>query len=77
MSGLLSFSPDALRRVREQQAVSQGQLSRRIGRNREAVNAWECGRKVPTLDTIGRLADALGVEYTELISRTDREAVSA
>ncbi|WP_329305269.1 hypothetical protein [Streptomyces anulatus] len=31
----------------------------------------------PTLDTIGRLADALGVEYTELISRTDREAVSA
>ncbi|MER7695562.1 helix-turn-helix transcriptional regulator [Streptomyces sp. NPDC096095] len=73
----LRFDPDALRRMREQQGISQGQLSRQVAGNRIAVNAWECGRKVPTLDTIGRLADALGIEYTDLISRTSREAVSA
>ncbi|CAL9533722.1 hypothetical protein SUDANB106_04111 [Streptomyces sp. enrichment culture] len=74
----LRFDPDALARVRTERGLNQAELSRRIGRNRFAVNAWENRRKEPTLDTIGRLADALGVEYTELITRAaDREAVAS
>ena len=65
----LQFNPDALRRLREERGIPQGQLSLTVCNNRNRLNAYECGRKVPSLELIGRIADALGVEYTALITR--------
>ncbi|GHD56038.1 helix-turn-helix domain-containing protein [Streptomyces goshikiensis] len=65
----LKFDPDALRRLREERGLSQGKLSVAVTGDRVRVNAFECGRSTPTLATIGHIADALGVEYTALITR--------
>ncbi|RNL84766.1 XRE family transcriptional regulator [Halostreptopolyspora alba] len=61
-----------MRRVREQHGVDRRQLADRIGRHISSIQRWEYGHKTPLLGTIGEIADALGVDYTELITRTDK-----
>jgi DNA-binding XRE family transcriptional regulator len=65
----------AMRRIREARGLSRQELADRVGRHVSSINRWEYGIKTPLLDGIGKLADALSVEYTELIASADREAV--
>ncbi|MES9806103.1 helix-turn-helix domain-containing protein [Streptomyces cinereoruber] len=71
MSGRIAFSPEALVKLRQERAVSQSMLSRRIDRPIPTIRSWERSKRVPPLEVIGEIADALGVEYTALITRAE------
>ena len=57
-----------LRRVRHERYVSLGELSRTSGISKGTLSALESGSGNPTVDTLGALADALGVTVEALIS---------
>jgi transcriptional regulator with XRE-family HTH domain len=48
--------------VRERAGLTQGEFAARAGTSRTAVNAYEHGRKSPTLATVERLLDGVGYE---------------
>jgi transcriptional regulator with XRE-family HTH domain len=43
-------------------ALSQEQLARQLGTKQPNVAAWESGRRVPTLETLERIADRFDVD---------------
>jgi DNA-binding XRE family transcriptional regulator len=51
-----------LARLRKQQGLSQSELARRAGLKQPAIARLESGAVKPTLDTIQRVAHALGRE---------------
>ncbi|MFV0373854.1 helix-turn-helix domain-containing protein [Microbacterium sp.] len=57
-----------LRRHRQEQGLSLGELSRRAGLAKQTIVAVEAGRGNPTIDTLERLADALDVSIRALIT---------
>jgi transcriptional regulator with XRE-family HTH domain len=56
-----------LRKLREELHRSQQDLAGAVGITRAAISHWECGRKLPPLAMIPRLADALGVPEALLL----------
>lgn len=63
----------ALRSVRMERGFSQEALGFACGRHRTYVSALERGTSSPTLQTVVRLARALGVDAAELVDRAERE----
>lgn len=59
-----------IRTLRQQKHLTQRQLADTIGVSDKAVSKWERGRSRPDVETLQRLADALGVELTELLDET-------
>jgi ribosome-binding protein aMBF1 (putative translation factor) len=53
---------EQIRRLREARGISQAELGRRIGSTQPAIARLEAGRVSPTLETLDRVAAALGVE---------------
>ena len=51
----------ALRPVRDRAGVSLNDLAEALGCSRQMIHQWETGQREPQLDTIWRLAQALGV----------------
>jgi len=51
-----------LRRARQRTGLSTRDLARRAGTSHATVSAYESGRKVPSVDTLGRLLRAAGFE---------------
>lgn len=58
-----------VQRLRRERKLSQEQLSFVSGRTRAYISSVEAGRRNATLDTLEILADALGVEPQELITK--------
>jgi len=57
-----------LRTLREEKGLTQAQLAKAAGTTQEYVAMLETGvRKNPTIETLKRLAKALGVPVTELL----------
>ncbi len=56
-----------LKRIRETKNMSQGDVMRSMGCSRSYVSNIENGKTNPTLETISKLAKALGVSTTELL----------
>src|SRR3712207_2274217 len=57
---------DLLRRFRRAAGLTQEELAERAGLSPEAVGALERGtRRAPYRDTVGRLADARGLDQAE------------
>ncbi|MDP9357616.1 MAG: helix-turn-helix domain-containing protein [Chloroflexota bacterium] len=56
-----------LRNQREQRFWSQQELARRSGVSRITIARIETGVVVPTLMTVRRLAEAMGVEPVEIV----------
>jgi len=57
-------------RIREARAaanLTQFQLGERIGRDHRTIHRWEYGQRVPNLDDLLLLADALGVPLRDLV----------
>jgi transcriptional regulator with XRE-family HTH domain len=52
---------------RRQAGLSQEELADRAGLHRTAISLSETGKRNPRLDTMARLADALGVPVTALV----------
>lgn len=58
-----------IRRIREERGVSQTELSARSGIDRATLSQIETGRRAPTIGTLGRLAEGLGVEAGDLFPK--------
>lgn len=56
-----------LKRIRTKKGMSQGDISRALEVHRAYVSGIENGKRNPTLGTIQKLADALGVSVSELL----------
>lgn len=56
-----------IRRLRTEQHLTQEDLAGKLFVTRQTVSAWETGKAQPDLETLERIAAALGVEVTELI----------
>jgi len=56
-----------LKRIRAKKGMSQGDISRALDVHRAYVSGIETGKRNPTLATIQKLADALGVSVSELL----------
>lgn len=65
-----------VREARMRLGLSQGELSRISGYDRAVISRIESGRVSPNLRTLDRIADALGVETADLLTRR-REPVPA
>jgi DNA-binding XRE family transcriptional regulator len=60
-------SESPLRVFRDFRGLSQTELSERSGVNRVQIADIEAGRKVGSVDTVKRLAKALGVQIDDLV----------
>ena len=56
-----------LKRIRTEKDISQGDIARSLGVSRGFVSNLENGKTNPTLATITRLANAIGVSTDELL----------
>lgn len=63
---------ERLRELREKRDLSQIRLSELAGLNRNYVGDVERGRRNPCLDNIIKLADAMGVNASELFRPFDK-----
>lgn len=57
----------AIKRVREQKKMSQGDICRATGFDRAYMSNIEAGKGNPTLVTIEKIASALGVPIDKLL----------
>jgi transcriptional regulator with XRE-family HTH domain len=67
----------ALRRLRLAAGMSQERLGLEAGVQRNFVSLIETGQNQPTIGTISKLAQALGMKASELVAAAEAEAVSA
>jgi len=56
-----------MKRIRTKKKMSQGDIARALEVDRGYISTIENGKKNPTLATIQKLADALGVSPDELL----------
>jgi transcriptional regulator with XRE-family HTH domain len=63
---------EELRKARERAGLTQEQLSFRAGCSRPYVSQLERELKSPTVDTLFRLCDALGIRASELVAAVER-----
>ena len=67
------FGPN-LKRLRELRELTQAELGRRAGMGSASVSHFETGQRVPSLDSMVRLADALEVSVDALLGRQTVES---
>ena len=67
----------ALAALREQQALSLDELSRRAGVSKSMLSQIERAQANPTVAVVWRLANALGVPLTDLLQAADMPATPA
>lgn len=58
------------RRARVRRKLTQDDLAQTVHTTRQTISNYETGRSRPDVETLQRLADALGVELTELLDET-------
>ena len=56
-----------IKQLRAVKHMTQEQLAENLFVTRQAVSAWETGKALPDLETLERIAAALGADVTELI----------
>jgi transcriptional regulator with XRE-family HTH domain len=56
-----------LKRIRTKKKLSQGDIARALDVHRAYISGIENGKRNPTLATIQKIADALGVSADELL----------
>ena len=64
-----------LKKLREEQNLSQGQLAERAGVSKVIISQIEKGDSNPTINTIWKLTSALGLPYTSLLEMEETRAV--
>jgi transcriptional regulator with XRE-family HTH domain len=60
--------PTRIREARQAAGLSQAALERMTGIRRTYLSDLELHKRVPTLETLSRLADALGCEMADLLA---------
>ncbi len=56
-----------MKRIRAEKGMSQGDICRATGADRAYISNVESGNKNPTLETLTKIADALGVSIDKLL----------
>jgi len=56
-----------LKKLRLKKKMSQGDISRKLGVDRAYISSIENGRMNPTLTTLEKLAEAMGINSSELL----------
>ncbi len=56
-----------MKKLREAKSMSQGDIHRATGIDRAYISNLEAGKQNPTLETIAKIAEALGVGSNELL----------
>lgn len=56
-----------LAEARGWEGLSQKQLAHRIAKRQADVARWELGERIPRLDYVVKLADAVGVQVRDLL----------
>lgn len=72
MSELCISFGDTLRQLREAKRWSQEVLAENASLNRSYVGEIERGKAVPSLITLEKLAQALGLSLSELVAQCER-----
>lgn len=60
-----------LRIIREKKHVTQLRLSMEVGVAQETISGYELGKTMPSMETLCKMADFLGVSTDYLLDRTD------
>lgn len=60
-----------LKAARIAKGVTQAELAQRIGVTTQAISSFEKGTKAPKMETVKRIAEALGISVAELYGRMD------
>ena len=68
---------DRLKEFRRQTGLTQEALADLVGVHPLTISHFECGRVEPSLDTLRRLAAALGVQPGDLLNQPDAPAEGA
>lgn len=58
----------SIRQIRESAGITQAELARRLGVHQPLVARWESGRRMPKVETLQRIADALGLNLQVIFS---------
>ena len=56
-----------MKKLREAKGLSQGDIHRATGIDRAYISNLESGKQNPTLETIAKIAEALGISSGELL----------
>lgn len=59
---------EAIRRIRERKGLSQEELAHRAGVHRTYVGGVERGERNPTVESLKKIADGLGVAPEEVLA---------
>lgn len=57
-----------IKELREARGMDQKTLAWHVGMTRGSISAFECGTRCPKMKTVCAMADALGVESTQIIT---------
>jgi transcriptional regulator with XRE-family HTH domain len=71
---LLVALGQTIRDLRFEQRVSQEELSLRTGVHRNYIGGIERAERQPTVLTVARLAEGLGVRASDLVARAEQRA---
>jgi transcriptional regulator with XRE-family HTH domain len=66
------FDASNLKAFRLRKNLTQKQLSEMMGITQQAYAQYESGKRTPKIDTLQRIAGALDVDWTELVSDEER-----
>src|SRR5262249_15007857 len=72
-SAIQDILPERLKAFREMRGLTQGELGGKAGMAAASVSHFETGQRVPTLDSLVKLADALAVSLDALLGRASEE----
>lgn len=62
-----------IQEIRTQRGMTQEALAERINISKSSISEWEACKRVPRMETLRKIADALGVDVWEIIGFNDLE----
>lgn len=71
----MSFS-EKLRSLREAYKLSQTQLAKKVGVSQSSIGYWERGEKVPSADSVYKIANFFKVDISELLQPDEPDTCS-
>ena len=61
----------AIRKLRSASGMTQSTLAAKCNAQQPTISAWEAGKITPDQESLGRLAEALGVKRWQLMKLAD------
>lgn len=63
--------PERLKALRKQAHITQEQMAKALGVHKDSLSHWENGRRIPSFQTVTRMANIIGVSVSELFKAND------